>query len=132
MTATIVRLVALAGLLGLTSGCDLVLGIPNLGDPDNLASMKSRFKATIQAEQRSPAPLDWGAADGNIWWHYMGPGAVAFCGRPANAPVTQRTYQIVFFRGSFGNIGANEVETPAHPSGYPPSDFCGLLRPDPS
>ena len=32
--ATTVRQVVLAGLLGLTSGCELLLGIRNLGDPD--------------------------------------------------------------------------------------------------
>ena len=123
--ATIVRLVAVVGSLGLTSACDVFLGIPDLGDPANVASMTARFKATIQAENRSPASLDWGVADGQIWRHYMGPGVVAFCGRPTNIPTTQRAYQIDFFRGAFGDIGEYEVDTPAHPVENPSPDICG-------
>lgn len=74
MTAgRVVRLVALAGLLGLASDCDLLLGIPDLGDPGNVASMKARFKAIIQAEADSLASLDWGVADDRIWRHHMEP-----------------------------------------------------------
>ena len=58
IAATTVRRVALAGLLSLTSGCDLLLDIPNLGDPDNLAVMRARRKAIVQAETRSPMPLN--------------------------------------------------------------------------
>ncbi len=124
MATTSARLVAVVGLLGLTSACDVF--IPDLGDPANVASMTARFKATIQAEDRSLAWRDWGVADGQIWRHYMGPRVVAFCGRPANAPIMQRAYQINFFRGAFGNIGELEVDTPAHPAENDPSSgFCG-------
>lgn len=59
MTAgRVVPLVVLARLLGLASGCDRALSSPDLGDPGNVSSMKARFKATIQAEAGSPAPLD--------------------------------------------------------------------------
>lgn len=122
--ATMMRFVVVTGLLGMTGGCDLVLGIPNLGDPGNVASMTARFKATIQAEARSPASLDWGVADDHIWQRPMGPRVVAFCGRPVNAPVTQRPYQINFFRGSFGAIDELVVDTPAYPAGNPPDNSC--------
>ena len=123
--AAIVRLATVAGLLGLTGGCSLLLGIPDLGDPGNVASMNARFKATIQGQVRDPAPLDWGVQDQRIWRHDMGPGVVALCGRPADAPFTQRTYQINYSRGAFGNIVELEVDTPAHPQGDPAYDFCG-------
>lgn len=126
LAATIVRLVAMAVLLGLTSGCDLFLGVPDLGDPANVASMKVRFKATIQSQVRDPAPLDWDTQDQQIWFHPMGPRVVAVCGRPINAPATQRAYQINYFRGSFGAIGEVEVETPAHPPERASPSFCGM------
>ena len=123
--ATIVRLVAVAGLLGLTGSCSLLLGIPDLGDPANVASMNARFKATIQGQVRDSTSLDWGVQEQHIWRHYMGPSVVAVCGRPVNAPVAQRTYQINYFRGSFGNIAELEADTPAHPQGDPSYDVCG-------
>jgi len=125
VAAIIVRLVAVAGLLGLTGGCGVLLGIPDLGDPGDVASMDARFKATVQGQVHGSTPLNWGVQEQHIWRHYMGPRVVAFCGRPVNAPVTQRTYQINYFRGSFGNIGELEVDTPAHPQGDPSYDFCG-------
>ena len=132
MIATaIVRLVTMAGSLGLTGGCSLLLGIPDLGDPGNVASMTARFKATIQGQVRDPIPLDWGVPEQHIWRHYMGPSVVAVCGRPVTAPVTQRTYQINYYRGSFGNIAGLEVNTPAHPQADPSYDFCGTRPGDP-
>lgn len=127
MTAmAMLRSACLLGLLGLASGCNLILGVPNLADPDNVATMTGRFKATIQSELRDPAPLDWGAADDRIWFHYKGPQAVTFCGRPANAPATQRPYEISFFRGSFGGIGMHEAITPAQPPTDPAPGFCDV------
>ena len=116
------RLVASAGVFGLTGACVALLGIPDLGDPANVAKMTAQFKAIIQAEHRGQAPLDWGVADGQIWRHYMGPHVLAFCGRPLNVPAMQRPYQINFFQGSFGNIGELAVNTPAEPAD---STFCG-------
>lgn len=125
MTAgRIVRLVALAGLLGLASGCDLLLGIPDLGHPGNVTSMKARFKAIIQAEADSPAPLDWGVAGDCIWLHHMGPRSVAFCECPVDAPTRQRSYQVNFFQDTFGSIEPTGIETPAHPPGNPPGGPC--------
>jgi hypothetical protein len=102
-------------LLGLASGCDRVLGSPDLGDPGKVSSMKTRFKATVQTEAGSPVPLDWGVADDRIWRHHMGPRSVAFCEHPADAPPMQRPCQISLFRDTFGSIQQIEVECPAHP-----------------
>lgn len=57
IAATIVRPVAVAVLLGLTSGCDLFPGVPDPGDTGTVASMEARFKATIQGQLRDPASL---------------------------------------------------------------------------
>ncbi len=126
MTAkTVARLFLVTASLGTSGGCALVFGIPDLGAPENVARMKARFKATIQAELRSPAPLDWGPGDRNFWRHYLGPNTVEFCGRPANAPPAQRTYQINYYRGSFANMLEHEVVTPAYPPDTSMPDHCG-------
>ena len=122
--AAILRLAVLVGSSAATSGCDLLLGVPNLGDPANVATVKARFKAIVQSELRDPLPLDWGPDDRRIRLHYMGPGGVALCGRPANARPAENAYQINFFRGSFGNIIDIEVDTPAHPSTARSTGFC--------
>ena len=131
-TAAAVRLLAGAGLLGLVGGCALFLGISNLADPGNVADMTARFKAIVQAELPPQAPLDWGPGNRNIWFHYMGPGSVAYCGRPANAAPSQPTYHVNFYRGSFGNIGEIKVETPAHPNEEARLGMCSSPPPAPA
>ena len=116
--------ILLLALTGLTGGCDLILGIPNLGDPGNVAAMKARFKAVVQAQLHEPMPLDWGEADRNIRLHYMGPGGVEVCGRPVNAALAKRYYQINFYRGSFGAIDEWQIDTPAHPLPVQENPYC--------
>ena len=122
--AAIVRLAIVAGPLVVLGGCDLLLGLPDLGDPGTKAAMTDRFKATVQSQLADPAPLDWGPADSRIWRHFMGPRSVAYCGRPAGAPRPRRAYQVNFFRGSLGGIGMIASDTPAHPSPDPAFDSC--------
>lgn len=106
------RLGAAALCLG-SGGCNLLLGIPDLADPGNLATMTARFKAAVQADRPGSAPIDWGPGDSGIWRRYLGPQVVLFCGQPVQAPAQR--YELSFSRGSFGTIEQHDISTPSHP-----------------
>ena len=126
MTAnTAKRLVLVAVVLGAVGGCYPSLVGWKMIEPGTLASIKARFKATIQAELPGTPPLDWGPGDGNLWTHAMGPLATEVCGRPVNAPAAQVTYQINYFQDFLGSISDGEVVTPAHPPDASFTDHCG-------
>ena len=108
-----VRLVAAMLCLG-AAGCDLFLGIPNLADPDNVADMTKRFKAAAQADRPGARRIDWGPGDSGIWWHYLGPQVVIFCGRPEGETAGQ--YEMSFSRGALGTIEQHELSSSSHPS----------------
>ena len=85
MTAkTLARLPLAAAALATLGGCNLLPGVPELGDPENLARIEARFKTTITAELPATAQPDWG--DRNFSHNFRGPNVVVFCGRSRNAP----------------------------------------------